>query len=1013
MVETLTLISKGLFSVIKPTSNWLGRKIIGDKIIERRQLELTALEPILKQATEQVADTIEETGVVEINDAYFFLESSRTASIVRKIYTASILDRKEQDLEQIEQLFLRSFSISTGIPKAQLADSASRIFNILVEGCEKALTLAIDRGKLSAHEAKSSFRNQIILDELKNIKKCLELLNNLNKVDIDRIFKFVETYLQQVIQLHGKITPPYFDSEKEIPLDQIYVLPNFTQESSNKESSKHILIKQDFYQIIVRTVLLGNPGNGKSTFAQKLAYDLAKNYSNRLICDRETVPILLILRDYGAEKKKSNCSLLEFIELTVKIKYQVKPPDGAFEYLLLNGYITVIFDGLDELIEVSYRQIIRNDIELFCNLYPNIPVLITSRKIGYQEAPLNYCNFSVSYLSEFNKEQIREYVTKWFSIDKKLSDSEQTKRIETFLTESRDLTDIRSNPLMLGLMCNIYKCEGYIPSSRAELYAKCAEMMFDRWDRGIKNIELPDLVNSIQSKIRRLISYLAHWIYGDNVLESGVTEAKLINKVAEYLEENLFDDEDKAEEAATAFIRFCRGRAWVFTSIGKDKYGAELYQFTHRTFLEYFTAYYIDLNYRSLDKLCDYLIPKICKQESDLVCQLSIQIKNKKLDGAEDEILGYLIEQMKSFQNLEKVNLLRFLVKCLEFISPHNRILKEIIENVVNLCIKISSIHNTSDNSVENKFYIYSYTVKQQEILDQLTKAHFENISRIADITQKILIEKVNNSSDLELWLYLEIAYYLRVSFSPTTINHNFVMLDPFVSIIEKQASKDLIIAIIAVNSELISLPDFITLYGFESCFYQYNYRFIPDSIDCSSITYGLLYDLFFNITNPKYSAIESAVNSLSLLGNKFISANYPLSLDYNRIEIEDLDYLLSRNPIQIDTEQYYYSLMEKNPDALFGAFIIIAIYLKLDIERELSFFNDDDEPFKFSPRILNEIRNSEFSFFILFKDIFISRYQDGREFNSSVKLISKFNFTQPQKLFIQNWIENKIALIG
>ncbi len=135
------------------------------------------------------------------------------------------------------------------------------------------------------------------------------------------------------------------------------------------------------------------------------------------------------MRDYGIKKKDINCSLLEFIELTAKTKYQLQPPPGAFTYLLLNGYLAVAFDGLDELTETNYRQEIRNDVELFCNLYPSVPVLVTSREVGYKEAPLNESKFEVCNLEPFKDQQVAEYVTKWFAIDKELT-AEQQKEIE-------------------------------------------------------------------------------------------------------------------------------------------------------------------------------------------------------------------------------------------------------------------------------------------------------------------------------------------------------------------------------------------------------------------------------------------------------------------------------------------------------------------------------------------------------------------------------------------------------
>ena len=36
---------------------------------------------------------------------------------------------------------------------------------------------------------------------------------------------------------------------------------------------------------------------------------------------------------------------------------------------------------------------------------------------------------------------------------------------------------------MLGLMCNLYRIDGYIPRNRPEIYEKCSVMLFERWDK--------------------------------------------------------------------------------------------------------------------------------------------------------------------------------------------------------------------------------------------------------------------------------------------------------------------------------------------------------------------------------------------------------------------------------------------------------------------------------------------------------------------------------------------------
>jgi hypothetical protein len=133
---------------------------------------------------------------------------------------------------------------------------------------------------------------------------------------------------------------------------------------------------------------------------------------------------------------------------------------------------------------------------------------------------------------------------------------------------------------MLALMCNIYRGESYIPTNRPDVYEKCAVMLFERWDkgRGIR-VTLP-----IEAHIRPAMMHLAHWIYADEALQSGVTEQRLVAKTTDYLCPKRFEDRDEAEGAAKQFIEFCRGRAWVFTDTGTTKEGDRLYQFTHRTF---------------------------------------------------------------------------------------------------------------------------------------------------------------------------------------------------------------------------------------------------------------------------------------------------------------------------------------------------------------------------------------------------------------------------------------------
>ncbi|EAM53318.1 NACHT domain-containing protein [Crocosphaera watsonii WH 8501] len=138
----------------------------------------------------------------------------------------------------------------------------------------------------------------------------------------------------------------------------------------------------------------------------------------------------------------------------------------------------------------------RDDIESFANFYPSVPILVTSREVGYKEAPLNEEIFNSFSLGSFNDEQVKEYTEKWFKVTIEETENKRTKKVEAFLNESKGVPDLQKNPLMLGLMCNIYRGEGYIPRNRPDVYAKCADMLFERWDKR-RDIKLPIPIQKI------------------------------------------------------------------------------------------------------------------------------------------------------------------------------------------------------------------------------------------------------------------------------------------------------------------------------------------------------------------------------------------------------------------------------------------------------------------------------------------------------------------------------------
>jgi hypothetical protein len=108
----------------------------------------------------------------------------------------------------------------------------------------------------------------------------------------------------------------------------------------------------------------------------------------------------------------------------------------------------------------------------------------------------------------------------------------------------------------------------------------------------------------------------------------------------------------------------------VFTDIGTTPDGEPLYHFTHRTFLEYFTAADLVREAETPEVLFDGLLPHIAQAEWDVVAQLAVQIQSKQTAGAAETLLDRITETAGASPPKERHNLLAFGARCLRFLVP-------------------------------------------------------------------------------------------------------------------------------------------------------------------------------------------------------------------------------------------------------------------------------------------------------------------------------------------------------
>ncbi|QSZ67391.1 NACHT domain-containing protein [Methanofollis aquaemaris] len=961
----------------------------------------------LSDIVSSAVEKIETNNGHDVRQIEVFLRSQEVETVVRQIFSAKVL-KKDHDanIDMIRREFGKLLLLHLDLTEDNIVKISDSLFDALIAGCANVYVEDIRRGSLFAHEMMENLRFRMLQDELENLNYNIRKLESNDKPTVQQYLEFERKYRRQVTERYKYLSTAHFKNAEKILLDDLYVFPNFLDSMSPDVENRKLIACEDFVSLIYRSVVLGDPGAGKTTLTYKLCYDFGRGFTSKQLGGRDVTPILVVLRDYGTKFESNHCSILEYIEEISRSLYQQKPPAGAFEYLLMNGRAFVIFDGLDELLDTSKRRTISDNIESFCDLYPSVPILVTSRKVGYEQAPLSKDRFKKYYISDFNNKQVKEYVEKWFKHNLNSDDKEIVENVVSFLNESISVKDLRSNPLMLSLMCELYRGEGYIPKNRPDVYGKCSELLFERWDK-IRGI---DSDVSFEAHLRPTLMYIANEVYSNEKLQTGVPERTFIELTENYLYPKRYDDPDMALLTAKKFVKFCKGRAWVFSEVGSPGISDNLYQFTHRTFLEYFTAYFLVRNYKSPEDLGNFLLPKISNGEWDLVAQLSLQIQNRNQEDAANELLSLILDASEGMNLQSRFNLLSFVVRSLEFIAPSPDVTKNIVFSCMALCIDLNL------DAKQNGSY-FNESMPINELIYPLVTADTVNIIPI----RKSLIEYISNgincsendraSSALSVFSVLPyFSFYYEIKEKKIVSDH--LGLDKLIFEVFQENKRQIYSlcknnrfnALDGVYYQIIPLDDIIETYG-PGVLFSVNIIHGTSPVLTSSIidcVFSNLTDLICNTHDPSIvlSRISYLCQQMQLI---------PVPWSTNTIPIQNSPFS-EHFQHMMDAFQKY--VINYTADDLFNLFLIIAPMVEYEQYICSYKFKSVNASYYDKSQIFDKIRSIDNT--ILDPILFIFRAKlRGFCIDEVEDLIREINFTQKQRDLILQWIEGQQSFLA
>ena len=416
----------------------------------------------------------------------------------------------------------------------------------------------------------------------------------------------------------------------EVTLDRVYVdldtiaTVKLTEDEQKQRKEQAGLDKDDRPVTALeatmdtrRLVLLGDPGSGKSTFAQHLAAWLAAARLGR--CDppshwpADLTPIITVLRDvapalahaYAAEQPdatRQQALVAALHDHWRQQLVQVNAP-AAWEGVvaaLESGRVLLVFDGLDE-VPVAARLAVWQSVAALVCSYPGLHSMLVTCRVRSYDSQSALDSFTAYTLARFDENKVQSFVAHWYRAQAALhripaiQEKERREDLQRAALGS-DLRELSSNPMLLTVMAIIHQRDIGLPRERVRLYGKAVEVLTQRWQqyRGISvSPALADVLKD-ERKLRRILERLAFEAQSVR-LAAGAQEGKANEETSGDLKRGdllvlLEDSEWLGQDGLVGeFLDYVDQRAGLLVGRGGRGDGRKplLYSFPHRTFQEY------------------------------------------------------------------------------------------------------------------------------------------------------------------------------------------------------------------------------------------------------------------------------------------------------------------------------------------------------------------------------------------------------------------------------------------
>ena len=311
-----------------------------------------------------------------------------------------------------------------------------------------------------------------------------------------------------------------------------------------------------------KVLIEGDPGMGKTTYCNKLAYDWASMEPEARDCFPDFIMVLLLrCRDMTSDSnlREDICEQI----LPSDVDEEVK--EDFFKWIKHHqSTVLVVLDGLDEIPKQRWSEV-EQMIQGRSAIFSQCHLVITARHEAGIKARKS-CDTLLEIVG-FTKSAAREFIEKYFKTKGKKGEK-MAQTLSNRLEEDKSLEELIANPLNTALLCLL--CEysnGILPEKKTTLYMDIMEYVLTRYTEK-KNLKL----ETGQKPTKVYEQQLKH--LGSIALE-GLFQQTM------YFEKHQLGSHEN-DLPAFGFLSLQPGRKLCL-----------YYAFIHKSFQEHFAAFYL------------------------------------------------------------------------------------------------------------------------------------------------------------------------------------------------------------------------------------------------------------------------------------------------------------------------------------------------------------------------------------------------------------------------------------